>query len=168
MMVSYEKDLGDLIDIDDAFLTNCRYLNLDEDVQAAGKILGNSMKVAHLNIHSIPNKMEDLADLLDILKDRQLLPDILLLCETFLNEKNYMKINFPNFHLVSNHRKVKSRGGVAILIGNHIRYQEREDLNVFYEGKFESIFIEVPRKNKSNYIIGELYIECQEQTKQNS
>ena len=72
MMVSYEKDLGDLIDIDDAFLTNCRYLNLDEDVQAAGKILGNSMKVAHLNIHSIPNKMEDLADLLDILKDRQL------------------------------------------------------------------------------------------------
>ena len=58
---------------------------------------------------------------------------------------------------MSEYRKHKKQGGVSIMIKSHIKYMERPDVCIFDEGKFESIFIELPRKSKANIIIGEIY-----------
>jgi exonuclease III len=155
-MNSQEKDLTDLTDLDDVFVTNCQYIDVSDD-SLTFPFSPNTLKIAHLNIHSLQSKKDDLIELLGMLKDKNVLPDILLLCETFLNDKSFSKINFPNYDIISQHRKTRSQGGVAILIGTHIRYQERQDLNVFDEGKFESVFVEIPTKNRTNYVIGEIY-----------
>ena len=38
-----------------------------------------------------------------------------------------------------------------------IRYITRDDLNIFYEGEFESIFVELDLKNGDKIIIGSIY-----------
>ena len=43
------------------------------------------------------------------------------------------------------------------MIRSHINYVERSDLKIFDEGKFESIFIEIPQKGRSSLVIGEVY-----------
>ena len=156
MVTIFEKDFKDLVDQDDALLANCCYIDISDN-NLDIPVSQNSIKIAHLNIHSIPSKYEDLLDLLGMLKEKNLLPDMILLCETFLNDKNFNSIHFPNYNIISQHRKTKTQGGVAIMIGTHVRYHERGDLNIFDEGAFESIFIEVPRENKPSYVIGEIY-----------
>jgi hypothetical protein len=37
-----------------------------------------------------------------------------------------------------------SKGGVAMYVSNNITFKIREDLSVFHEGEFESIFIRAP------------------------
>jgi len=91
------------------------------------------------------------------MNDKNLLPDIILLCETFLSEKNFSRYSFHDYELVSRYRKEKSRGGVTIMVKSHINYIERPDLGIFEEGKFESIFVEIPRKGKCSVIVGEIY-----------
>jgi exonuclease III len=148
-------NLMNLIELDDALLTDCTYLDLNKSESL--HIGCNQFTVGHLNIHSIPGKYDDLLDLFDGLKTKHILPDILLLCETFLNEKNFDKFHFKDYDLISEYRRSKSKGGVSILIQNQFKYLVREDLRLFEEGKFESIFVEIPRKNSQNVIIGEIY-----------
>ena len=47
-------------------------------------------------------------------------------------------------------------GGVAIFVKHKFQYKIREDLSIFDEGLFESVFIEVSINNK-NVVIGEIY-----------
>ena len=148
-------NLLDMVELDDTFFTDCKYMDLSED--SVNEDMSDSLKIGHINIHSIPNKYEDLVDVLDKMQEKLILPDILLLCETFLTKNNFDKYHFNNFDIVSEYRKSKARGGVSIMIQNKIRYMLRTDLRVFEEGKFESIFIEVPKKTGKNIIIGEIY-----------
>ena len=150
-----QSNLLNLIDIDDALFTNCSYLDLSNCDML--KAVDDQITIGHLNIHSIPGKYEDLLDLMDKLKDKNLLPDILMLCETFLNVRNHDKFHFKGYDLVNEFRKTKSKGGVSMLIRSHLRYSIREDLRIFEEGKFESIFIEISRKHKPNAVVGEIY-----------
>ena len=156
-MDSTFKDLNflDLVELDD-ILPVCEYLDMNECASFENNAL-NSVIIGHLNIHSVPDKFEDLSELLVTMYEKNLLPDILLLCETFLTRMNYDKYPFAKYHMVSEYRKNKSRGGVSILVNTNIRYNLREDLNVFDEGKFESIFIEIIRNHHSNIIVGEVY-----------
>ena len=77
--------------------------------------------------------------MLNALKDKNVLPDIVLLCETFLTDQNASRISFENYDLVSEYRKHKKQGCVSIIIKSNIKYMERPDLCIFDEGKFESI-----------------------------
>ena len=148
------ENLNELIENENIFNINCSYLNIDStDVNQHM----NSFKIAHLNIHSIPNKCQDLKELLNILNNKNLLPDILLLCETFLSEKNYMRYTFDKFDLVNKYRQDKRGGGVSIMVKSCFKYNIRNDLSVFQEGKFESVFIEITRREKSNIVVGEIY-----------
>ena len=147
-------NLLNLIDCEDVLLTDCCYLDLSDLTQFSRF---NDFVVAHLNIHSLPNKYDDFVEMLNILSDKNLLPDIIGLCETFLSEKNYSKYSFDGFDIISQYRKCKKQGGVSIMVKSHINFIERLDLSLFEEGKFESIFIEIPRKGKCNVIVGEIY-----------
>ena len=149
----HDLNLLNIVELDNVLLSNCSYLDINDYTDETDD---NSVIIGHLNIHSIPNKHEDLIDLLDRMKDKCMLPDILLLCETFLNEKNFDKYIFPNYELVNEYRKKKSRGGVSIMINCQMKYSLRDDLKIFEEGKFESLFIEVSSQ-KGNIIIGEIY-----------
>jgi exonuclease III len=150
-----ETNLLDMVDLDDVLLTDCAYLDIMECESFCE--VADHLTVSHLNVHSIPSKYEDIIDLLDTMKEKKLLPDVLLLCETFFNERNYDKFPFQNFDIISAFRKNKSMGGVSIMIKKQLKYYEREDLKVLDEGKFESIFIEIPRQSQDNIVIGEVY-----------
>ena len=144
----------DKIDYRDIITHNCCYLDINDAVVEDAK---NSFVVGHLNIHSLPDKYDDLLELFEIMNEKNMLPDVLLLCETFLSDKNFSKYSFDNFDLVSRYRREKSRGGVSILIRSNIKYIERTDIEIFDEGEFESVFVEVQHKGKCNIIIGEIY-----------
>ena len=148
-------NLLDIVELNNAFSTDCKYINLSDDSTHLDVL--DSFKIGHVNIHSIPNKFDDLIDILNNMQCKHILPDILLICETFLNENNYDKFQFPNYNIISEYRKAKSKGGVSILVQTQIRYLMRSDLSIFEEGKFESIFIEIPQNCGSNIIIGEIY-----------
>ena len=155
-MNSYiEKKFLDLVELNDVLLPDCNYLDVSDCVRQCDVL--NQIIVGHLNIHSIPNKHQDLIDLLDKMNEKNLVPDVLLLCETFFNERNYDRFSFWNFDIVSLYRKNKSQGGVSIMIRKGLKFYEREDLNIFKEGKFESIFIEIPRQSENNIVVGEVY-----------
>jgi hypothetical protein len=60
------------------------------------------------------------------------------------------------FNFICKNRQSKSRGGIAIYIKQGIKYKTREDLEVNYDGEFESLVIEVTTNN-CNIIVGEVY-----------
>ena len=148
-------NLLNLIEYDNILITDCKYLDLSECPIQNNAI--PSIKIGHLNIHSIPSKYEDLIDIFDTMHEKNLLPDIMLLCETFLCEKNYKKYQFKNYNSIHKYRKNRNQGGVTILIRDNLKFNERQDLHIFEEGKFESVFVEISCKSKDNIIIGEIY-----------
>jgi len=144
-----------LVELDNVLLSECNYFDLDEKTKRV--IDTTAFTIAHFNVHSIPNKYNDLLELLNALNEKGMLPDVLLLCETFLSEKNASKFSFDNYEMVNMFRKTKSRGGVSVLLKSNIRFTERPDLSLFEEGKFESVFVELHRTGRCNVIIGEVY-----------
>ena len=54
------------------------------------------------------------------------------------------------------YKNIKIKGGVAIYIRDNIQYDLREDLSIFIEGEFESIFIESINNGQTS-IVGEIY-----------
>ena len=69
--------------------------------------------------------------------------DYILLCETcVVNDDNVHLFKLLNYNIICKNRKIKAKGGVAIYIRDNIQYNLREDLSIFIEGGFESIFIE--------------------------
>ena len=155
-MQRLSENLLDVIDYEDVLISDCNYFDLSNDLPATfdGR---NALTVAHLNIHSLPGKFDELVELLSALESKKLLPDIVLLCETFLSEANHSRYHFDNYDIVSNFRKNKRGGGVSILVKSQISYIKRPDLDIFEEGMFESIFIEILQTGKDSIIVGEVY-----------
>jgi hypothetical protein len=58
------------------------------------------LNILHLNIHSIPAKMSLLRELIQKLKNNGNNLDIILLCETFVNEKNKMSCSLEDLNYV--------------------------------------------------------------------
>ena len=110
----------------------------------------------HLNIQSLPAKLEKLNNLITNLDNNKLSIDFILLCETFLNSTNHNLQHISGYNFVSKHRKSKARGGVGIYIKDKYNFKVREDLSIFIEGEFESIFVEV-ELGAEKALIGEIY-----------
>ena len=81
--------------------------------------------------------------------------DFILICETFLNS-NDDKATLNGYGLVSRSRVNKSKGGVAIYVNNKYQFKIRDDLAIFVEGEFETIFLEI-LSSPCNAIVGEIY-----------
>jgi hypothetical protein len=144
----------DLIDYNNVLLSDCNYLNIEDDVIHENY---NSFNVTHFNIHSVPSKFDDFLELLELLDQKRLSPEVILLCKTFLSEKNHKRYNFKSYAMVNAYRTNKQRGGVSVLVKLGINFVERKDISIFEEGKFESVFIEVPQVRRPNIVIGEVY-----------
>lgn len=150
-----QRNLLNHIEFDEILSGECSYIDLT-DIPDHIETL-NNFRICHLNIHSIPAKCDDFTEFLDKLKSKSLLPDIVLLCETFFNERNFNRYSFEGYVLISEYRKKSSGGGVSILVKSSIKFNVRDDLKIYDEKKFESIFIEIPQKNKPDIIVGEVY-----------
>jgi cellulose biosynthesis protein BcsQ len=119
-------------------------------------VLNSELKVMHLNIQSLMSKHLALQEIIAHLGERRIVLDCILLCETFVHENNIQLLNIDGYKLISRHRSERKRGGVAIYVNDSLSYENREDLNIFIEGHFESIFIDIPMNNKK-FTVGEIY-----------
>ncbi len=110
----------------------------------------------HLNIQSLPAKFDKLKLLVYELHNTNIDLDFILICETFLSDSNANQFNIPGYNLVYRNRPNAQRGGVAIFIKSKHNFIERDDLEVFEPGIFESVFVEIKSDNL-NAIVGEIY-----------
>lgn len=114
-------------------------------------------RAMHINIQSLPAKLDKLKNMLVDLSERKINIDFLMLCETFMKDDTSHHCNIPGYNLSYKNRSNKVRGGgVAIYVKECYNYEIRHDLSIFDEGNFESIFIEVNSKS-DKLIVGEIY-----------
>ena len=66
-------------------------------------------------------------------------------------------VNIPGYTHIGNYRTDHKGGGVSILLKNGIPYKRREDLDIFIEGKTESVFVKTISKCGKPIIIGSIY-----------
>lgn len=147
----------DILNEDNSINNDCDYFsyeNLNEF-----KLEGDTLKVMHLNIHSFIAKKEKLTEILIELNETGIKLDVILLCETFINDTNIKKMKLKNYKLANyENRKNSKQGGVAIFLRKEIKFYSRKDLDIFIEGTFESCFVEiVTNNNRKNIILGEIY-----------
>ena len=110
-----------------------------------------------LNIRGLLSHQDELKLLLHKLHNKNTSIDMVLLCETFLNNKMENLINIPRYTIISNSRIHTRGGGTAILIKKGLKFSRRKDLDIFAEKKVESVFIEVLTKNNKHIVVGSMY-----------
>ena len=155
MYSDVSKDLNQILDSDTFTVTQDSNYVLPEN---ADELNGSDygLKILHLNIHSLPAKIDELKFLINKLTEKGVMLDIILLCETFLSDVKNLNCEIDGYSLVERHRTKGRGGGVAILIKNGIKFKELRDLTVFNEGLLESLFLEITFDTQK-VIIAELY-----------
>ena len=149
------KDLGAVLDNElGSITTDSNYFSLTDELNINAGDYGLSLM--HINVQSLPSKIDDLKILLENLADKGHPIDILLICETFLTDGKVSSCQIDSYTLVETHRSHRRGGGVAIYINKNIKFEERLDLQIFIDGQIESHFIEI-ELNKKPVIIGEIY-----------
>ena len=104
------------------------------------------------NIRGISSKITELKHLLDNSFNKET-PDIVLLCETWLNDKTPPP-QIPSYNIELTNCTTKTGGGVAILIADNIQYRR---ISVpCHNNNYESCFVDLKTKNK-NFFVGSIY-----------
>ena len=132
------------------------YLDIEDIPTKIPPDIGFSYKTLHINIHSVPDKIDKLREMLAQFLNVNIEFDFILLCEAFMKDNTMHLYNLSGYTLVCNNRQMLIKGGVAIYIRDSISYKVREDISVFYEGEFETIFIETTGCAHRT-IVGEVY-----------
>lgn len=140
-------------------LNSSMYYNDNEILNFMQCTTKNNYKVMHLNIQSLPSKFCSLQELVDNFETNNVKLDFILLCETFLHSGNSNLFQLQGYTFVCRNRSNMARGGVAIYIRDEIEFTERRDLEIYVEGEFESIFIEIENSGslKPRTVVGEIY-----------
>ena len=80
--------------------------------------------------------------------------DVLCICETFLSMDSCLpSYIFPGYQVISKIRNRMRQGGLSFLLKNGIKFEERDDLCLWIEGKVEVFSVEivfVEKKKDSN------------------
>ena len=102
------------------------------------------LKIIHFNVCSILAKQTELKELLNGLYTENHDLDAILLCEIYLNAHTKNLVDFPIFNLICKNRTKKEKNsGAAVLIKDHFNHTMQEDISIFKEGQFESVFIDI-------------------------
>ena len=149
------KDLNQLLNTDFENITTDSNYYLPENTSELSAS-NYSLQIMHLNIRSLPSKIDELKFLLEKLKDNNIIFDIILICETFLSDNKVNNCQLDNYVLSEKHREGRVGGGVAIYINKKVKFTEGPDLKIFIEGHIESLFVEINMGGK-HIILGELY-----------
>ena len=92
--------------------------------------------------------------LLDEMLQGNIVVDIILLCETFLNQKSVQLVNPPSYKYYYKNRNNRPGGGVLIFVKNNIPVIK--ELDTLFNNVTESLFLKV-KVGSRIYCIGELY-----------
>ena len=110
----------------------------------------DDLTVVQLNIRGIQSKICEFKLLLNqILKTDQ--PDIILLCETWL-QPSLPDPHIPGYKMVRKDRTSKKGGGVCVLVSNQLGYKIRDDLILDCE-THEFVVIELKCKLKISCVV---------------
>ena len=109
----------------------------------------------HINIHSVKDKFDQLKSILLRLKDVNLRVDFILLCETFLTDQLEPLCKIDGFKLITNNRKILTKGGVAIYVTTRFGSKQIH-IGEHIEGEFKSVFAEAVHNDKK-VILGEIH-----------
>lgn len=140
----FSSDLGNVTNIC-AFTEVC---NINQ--------FGN-LSVLHLNIRSLQKHFDELQELLLSLKQKQIFVDVILLCETWINDDaNDALIDLDGYELFLHNRTRCKGGGIPIYVKHELKPSKRPDLNVLREGIFESLVVEINLSRKKAFVC-ELY-----------
>ena len=131
------------------FTENCDYLLVDNQL----KLVNEDFVILQLNIRGLCGKIEELKSLLNE-SFRGKLPDVLLLCETWMSVTS-PDVNLPVYNKFECRRTHKRGGGVCIFVNDALASKSRSDLHK-KDVHFEHCLVEVNLK-KSRLILGSLY-----------
>ena len=92
--------------------------------------------ILQLNICGLLSHQDELKLLLHKLQRNISSVDIILLCETFLNNKTENSINMPVYTTIANNRQQTRGGGTAILIKDGLKFNRRKDLDILLKKKW--------------------------------
>ena len=70
----------------------------------------------HINIHSIPEKFDNLKTLITLFRDINITINFIFLCETFLNDATASRYNIPGYTLLCRNRTRMSKGGLLYIL----------------------------------------------------
>jgi hypothetical protein len=138
------------------FNIDSKYYDIDDIHCNLPKNTNYKFTALHLNIHSLPAKFDQLNTLLSRLRQSNIQLHFILLCETFLNDKNASLFQIPGYNFIYKNRQNSIRGGIAMYIREDITFKIRDDIAIHVENEFESLIIEINTPNKKT-IIGEIY-----------
>ena len=136
----------------DKTLSDCRYFELGQFLKFKQQFLSkNSVRLSLLclNVNGLPKKRDELSAFMETLKFKF---DVIGLTETHLNEVSEKYATLEDYTLVSNSRKKKSWGGVAIYLRTDVTFKRRTDIDIFEEGVLESIFVEIISGGSSHFV----------------
>ena len=131
------------------FTENCDYLLVDNQL----KLVNEDFVILQLNIRGLCGKIDELKSLLNE-SFRGKLPDVLLLCETWMSV-NSPDVSLPGYNKFECRRTHKRGGGVCIFVNDTLASKSRSDLHK-KDVHFEHCMVEVNLK-KSRLILGSLY-----------
>ena len=144
---------NDDLDIDHASTINCQYYSEDQFIDGFQNNQG-IVTVLHLNMRSMHKNFDAFNALTEKFKESS---TVIGVTETWFSSENDLNLfHVPGYSLVSNHRRGKRGGGVALYIPDTMNYQLRHELNVMTD-HLESIFVECFIPGKKNVIFGVVY-----------
>ena len=104
-------------------LVPCDYLDTEDTRRIKpGK---NDLSVMQINTRGLLNKQDQIVEII-----RTCHPDIILMCETWLNPKTEGLVDIKGYKLINKNRIDRIGGGVGILVKQDLRSRQRDDLCV--------------------------------------
>ena len=116
--------------------------------------IDNNFSVWHVNARSLHKNLDYLQVYIRTLN---LNFSVIAISETWANNDSMSLLNISGYNSTFKNRTSGRGGGVALFVSNCFKFTVRDDLSVFNNDYFESIFIELTNTVLGNRIIGAVY-----------
>ena len=112
----------------------------------------SQLSIVQLNCQGLCSSLTDVMTMC-----RQIRPDVLGLCETFLSRQTDILVDIPGYTSNFVHRQESARGGLAIYTKSEYPVCVNGKLTRNIEGIFESLFLDMSLPSQRKVIVGEIY-----------
>ena len=132
-----------------------KYYTEDQLIQFSSTLDTKTFSIFHLNIRSLNKNIENLQNLVCVLKGHF---KIIVLTETWCGDtatKNSI-YQIPNYTVIHKTRKEKQGGGLCMFIRNDLNLKLRNDLDKF-DSDIETLSIEIENRNSKNIVLSGIY-----------
>ena len=126
-------------------LPACDYI--DPDNSGRIKPGQNDLSIMQINTRGLLNKLDHLRDIINYSN-----PDVILMCETWLNARTNDLVEIKGYKLVSKNRSDRIGGCVGILLKRELRTRLRADLCVETE-HLEHVVVELKTDTKNILLV---------------